>query len=89
MNQWLEHRSLITSLDLAKRGEILPGFQQAHWDVLIVDEAHRMSSTAERKTDRYGLGEQLRDSTDHLLLLTAAPHRGDPVTFSMFRQLLD
>ncbi|MBE3130156.1 MAG: DEAD/DEAH box helicase, partial [Acidobacteria bacterium] len=89
VNQWLEHRSLITSLDLAKRKEILPGLQQVHWDVVMVDEAHRMSSTAERKTERYRLGELLRDSTDHLLLLTATPHRGDPVNFSMFLQLLD
>ena len=89
VNQWLEHQSLITSLDLAKRREILPGLQQVHWDLVIVDEAHRMSSSAERKTERYRLGELLRDSTDHLLLLTATPHRGDPVNFSMFLQLLD
>jgi superfamily II DNA or RNA helicase len=89
INQWLEHTAVITSLDLAKRKEILPGLQQVHWDLVIVDEAHRMSSTSERKTERYRLGELLRDSTDNILLLTATPHRGDPVNFTMFLQLLD
>ncbi len=42
-----------------------------------------------RKTSRYALGEILRDSSDHILLLTATPHKGDPVNFSLFMQLLD
>src|SRR6478672_5338091 len=90
MNQWLEQKQVITSLDLAKRADILPGLRQVPWDLVIVDEAHRMSWTPpSRKTARYELGELLRDSTDHLLLLTATPHKGDPVNFSLFLQLLD
>ena len=90
VNQWLEQKQIITSLDLAKRTEILPGLHQVRWDLVIVDEAHRMSaSDPEHKTQRYRLGELLRDTTDHLLLLTATPHRGDPVNFSFFLQLLD
>ncbi|MFQ5899875.1 MAG: helicase-related protein, partial [Candidatus Methylomirabilia bacterium] len=61
-----------------------------HWDLAIVDEAHRMSWTPPaRKTARYALGELLRDSADHVLLLTATPHKGDPANFSLFLQLLD
>ncbi len=41
-----------------------------------VDEAH--------KSLRYKLGELLRDTSDHLLLLTATPHNGDPENFSLF-----
>jgi SNF2 family DNA or RNA helicase len=90
INQWLENRQVITSLDLAKRTTILPGLQQVHWDMVIVDEAHRMSwSPPARKTARYALGEMLRDSSDHILLLTATPHEGDPENFSRFLQLLD
>jgi superfamily II DNA or RNA helicase len=86
----MEQRRVITSLDLAKRAEILPGLRQVHWDLVIVDEAHRMSaSDAEHKSLRYRLGELLRDSTDHMLLLTATPHKGDPRNFSLFLQLLD
>jgi superfamily II DNA or RNA helicase len=90
VNQWLEQKQLVTSLDLAKRTEILPGLRQVQWDLIIVDEAHRMSwSPPARKTARYALGELLRDITDHMLLLTATPHKGDPVNFTLFLQLLD
>lgn len=90
VNQWLEQKKVITSLDLAKRTDILPGLQQVHWDLVIVDEAHRMSWTPpSKKTARYALGELVRDSSDHLLLLTATPHKGDPANFTLFLQLLD
>ncbi|MCY4614889.1 MAG: helicase-related protein [Chloroflexi bacterium] len=90
VNQWLSQNQVITSLDFAKREEILPGLSQARWDLVIVDEAHRMSARDEtHKSQRYRLGEFLRDSTDNLLLLTATPHKGDPENFTLFLQLLD
>jgi len=90
VNQWLDQNRLIASLDLAKRKEILPGLRQVHWDLVIVDEAHRMSAADEtHKSMRYKLGELLRDTSDHILLLTATPHKGDPLNFSLFLQLLD
>ncbi len=90
LNQWLEQKRVITSLDLAKRQDILPGLRQVHWDLIIVDEAHRMSAADDtHKSLRYKLGELLRDTSDHLLLLTATPHKGDPDNFSLFLQLLD
>jgi type I site-specific restriction endonuclease len=53
--------------------DILPGLRQVHGDLVIIDEAHRTSaSDPEHKT-----GELLRDSSDHFLLLTATPHRGE------------
>ena len=45
------------------------------------DESH--------KSQRYRLGELLRDTSDHILLLTATPHKGDPLNFTLFLQLLD
>ena len=90
VNQWMDRKQVITSLDLAKRDDILPGLRQAHWDLVIVDEAHRMSARDKsHKSLRYKLGELLRDSTDHMLLLTATPHKGDPQNFTLFLQLLD
>ena len=90
VNQWLEQHQIITSLDLAKRADVLPGLAQVRWDLVIVDEAHRMSARDEaHKSQRYRLGELLRDSADHVLLLTATPHKGDPQNFTLFLQLLD
>jgi len=90
INQWLEQNKIITSLDLAKREKILPGLRQVNWDLVIIDEAHRMSWTPpSKKTARYALGELLRDTADHMLMMTATPHKGDPRNFSLFLQLLD
>ncbi len=90
VNQWQESHQVITSLDLAKREDILPGLRQCHWDLVIVDEAHRMSaSSADHKSLRYKLGEDLGARADHFMLLTATPHKGDPVSFTLFLQLLD
>lgn len=90
VNQWLERGRVITSLDLAKRQDILPGLRQVRWDLVIVDEAHRMSAADQsHKSMRYKLGELLRDTSDHMLMLTATPHKGDPQNFSLFLQLLD
>ena len=90
VNQWMDRNQVITSLDLAKRDEILPSLRQARWDLVIVDEAHRMSARDEsHKSQRYRLGELLRDSADHILMLTATPHKGDPRNFTLFLQLLD
>jgi superfamily II DNA or RNA helicase len=90
VNQWLENNQVITSLDLAKREDILPGLRQCRWDLIIVDEAHRMAAYSEdKKSQRYRLGELLRERSDHLILLTATPHKGDPQNFTLFLRLLD
>jgi SNF2 family DNA or RNA helicase len=90
VNQWLQRSQIITSLDLAKREDILPSLRQATWDLVIVDEAHRMSAAGEdKKSMRYRLGELLRDTTNHCVLLTATPHKGDPLNFTLFLRLLD
>jgi superfamily II DNA or RNA helicase len=89
-NPWRKERQVITSLDLAKREDVLPGLRQSTWDLVIVDEAHRMSASSEdSKSLRYKLGELLRDLSGNILLLTATPHKGDPENFSLFLQLLD
>jgi SNF2 family DNA or RNA helicase len=91
VNVWNQHDQIITSMDLAKLDYVLPSVRQAEdWDLVIVDEAHRMSARdPEHKSERYQLGELLRDKTSHLLLLTGTPHKGDPQNFCLFLQLLD
>ena len=43
----------------------------------------------EHKTYAYQLGESLSDRTDHFLLMTATPHKGDKKQFQLFLRLLD
>ena len=55
-----------------------------------MDEAHKMSAySADKKTLAYQLGESLSQMTDHYLLMTATPHKGDPENFCLFLSLLD
>lgn len=90
VNPWQDKPQVITSMDWAKREEVLESLGRTVWDLVIVDEAHRMSaSDPEHKTERYRLGELLSQKTHHLLLLTGTPHKGDPVNFCLFLQLLD
>ena len=45
--------------------------------------------SADKKTLAYQLGEKLSEMTDHFLLMTATPHKGDPKNFTLFLLLLD
>lgn len=93
-NVWERENQIITSMDFAKREEILPSLGSARFDLIIVDEAHKMSAYRYNgkitKTNRYRLGEVLSKSADpHLLFLTATPHKGDPENFRLFMDLLE
>ena len=92
-NPWEVNEQVITSIDFAKQSEILPSLKSVHWDLVIVDEAHKMAAYSygdnkTEKTQRYRLGEVLSKTSNHLLFLTATPHRGDPENFRLFLDLL-
>ncbi len=90
VNPWQDRPQVITSVDWVKREDVLESLGRTTWDFIIVDEAHRMSaSDPEHKTERYRLGELLSTRTDHFLLMTGTPHKGDPQNFCLFLQLLD
>jgi len=93
-NVWEDTPQCIASVDfVARQDDILNMIRDVHWDLCIVDEAHKMAAyrygNKVNKTQRYVLGEFLRDHTDHYLFLTATPHKGDPDNFALLLQLLD
>ena len=90
-NPWQDNDQVITSIAWISRiDDARQSLLRSHWDLVIVDEAHKMSAYSEdKKTLAYQLGEALSEATDHLLLLTATPHKGDPENFSLFLRLLD
>jgi superfamily II DNA or RNA helicase len=90
-NPWQERDQLITSISWVSRIEdARDSLLRSRWDLVVVDEAHKMAAYAEdRKTLAYRLGEALSGMTDHLLLMTATPHKGDPENFCLFLSLLD
>lgn len=92
-NPFLENDRVIVSRDRAKRDEYMDLLRQTNWDLVICDEAHRMSAPVygnkPDKTRNYKLGEVLSERTRHFLLLTATPHNGKEKDFQMFLRLLD
>ena len=95
-NWFLESDLVIARLDKLARDEELQERLRApdcRWDLIVCDEAHKMSATFTggeiRYTKRYRLGQLLGGLTRHLLLLTATPHNGKEEDFQLFMALLD
>jgi len=94
--RWFEEHPLaIARLDKLSRDEWLQeGLRHVTpWDLIVVDEAHKMSATVfgreVKRTKRYQLGQLLVDHTRHFLLLTATPHNGKEADFQLFLSLID
>jgi superfamily II DNA or RNA helicase len=90
-----EDRSLLLArLDqLSRNDDLKAKLERVEWDLVIVDEAHKMSASFTgsevKKTKRYQLGELVGIKTRHLLLMTATPHNGKEEDFQLFLALLD
>ncbi len=95
-NWFLETNLVIARLDKLARNEDVQQKLQApecRWDLVVCDEAHKMSATifgGETKyTKRFRLGQLLSSLTRHFLLMTATPHNGKEADFQLFMSLLD
>jgi superfamily II DNA or RNA helicase len=90
-NPWQEKNQVITSMSwVSVIEDAKQSLLRSHWDLIVVDEAHKMSAYgADHKTLAYQLGEHLSEMTDHFLLMTATPHKGDAKNFCLFLALLD
>ena len=103
-NLWRMHDQVICSLDSVKPLEGRRGWSleqlntynrerfedliSASWDMVIIDEAHRMGGSTEQVA-RYKLGAALAEASPYLLLLSATPHQGKTDQFMRLMQLLD
>ena len=93
-NVFASHPMLIARMDMLSRDlDLQANLERSDWDLIVVDEAHRMSAHyfgAELKlTKRYVLGQLLGRVCRHLLLMTATPHAGKQEDFQLFLALLD
>ena len=98
LNLWEREAQVVSSIDYAKQDEVRERVWRQHWDLVIIDEAHKCSAVTKRsagrgdeveRTKRYQLAERLSEHCDHLLLLTATPHHGDDDRFAHFIRLID
>lgn len=88
------HPLLIARMDqLSRSDDLQQALEATEWDLVVVDEAHRMSAhyfgRELKATRRYELGRLLGRVTRHLLLMTATPHAGKEEDFQLFLALLD
>ncbi|EJF54824.1 DNA/RNA helicase, superfamily II [Saprospira grandis DSM 2844] len=92
-NIFMDSKCLVTSIDFISQDDIREQASQHHWDMIIFDEAHKLSAyeygRRTYRSRRYRLAECLASRSEHLLLLTATPHRGRKDTFRKLLQLLD
>jgi superfamily II DNA or RNA helicase len=95
-NWFLENNLVIARLDKLSRNEDVQQKLQVpdcQWDLVICDEAHKLSATffggEVKYTKRYHLGQLLSGLTRHFLLMTATPHNGKEEDFQLFMALLD
>ncbi|WP_375699389.1 DEAD/DEAH box helicase family protein [Pseudophaeobacter sp. TrK17] len=94
-NVFSEKHRLIARLDVLSRNEDLQQklLDADEWDLIIGDEAHRMSATyfgnEAKYTKRYQLGQLLGKVCRHYLLMSATPHNGKEADFQLFMALLD
>ena len=103
-NLWRLHDQVICSLDSVKPLEGRRGWSieqlstynrerfedliSASWDLVIIDEAHRMGGSTDQVA-RYKLGAALAEAAPYLLLLSATPHQGKTDQFHRLMQLID
>ncbi|QNB06822.1 DUF3883 domain-containing protein [Herbaspirillum frisingense] len=85
---------MVARVDQLSRNEDLQEkLRLSHWDLVVVDEAHKLSANyfgnKVNKTKRFQLGELLGSVTRHFLLMTATPHNGKEEDFQLFMSLLD
>lgn len=93
-NYFSEQDKLIARLDQLSRSEEYQNLlAQTEWDLIVIDEAHKLSANyfgnKVNETARFKLGKFLSGITRHFLLMTATPHNGKEEDFQLFMSLLD
>ena len=85
----LEEFCYVASIDYLKQEHILNMIKEHDFDLVVIDEAHKLALKADKKTKRLKLGEKMAEKANHLLFLSATPHNGDDEDFLARMRLLD
>ncbi|MDP3445705.1 MAG: DEAD/DEAH box helicase, partial [Ignavibacteria bacterium] len=84
---------IVTSIDFISREDVLNVASNSNWDLIVFDECHKLSAydygTKQYLSQRYKTAQILSQQCEHILLLTATPHRGRTDTFKKLLQILD
>jgi len=103
-NMWRSQTQVICSMDSVKPMDKRRGWSQcqiaeynrerfedliaAGWDLIIVDEAHRLGGSTDQVA-RFKLGQGLAEAAPYFLMLSATPHQGKTDAFHRLVSLID
>jgi superfamily II DNA or RNA helicase len=93
IRDWKHYDHVIGSIDLLKSEPHLETLMQAdYWDIVVFDEAHRLSRAQYglkfEASERFRLAARLRKCTDGMLLLSATPHQGKQDKFQALLEII-
>ncbi len=83
VNPWSTWPVVVASVDYVKRPEVLRAALNTPWDVIVVDEAHRVANDGDRRR----AADALAARAGYVVLLTATPHSGNSAAFDALRNL--
>lgn len=91
--EWKLYDHVIGSLDRLKQEHHLNKLMlSGQWDIIVFDEAHRLSRSQYgmkyEASERFQLARKLRGQTDSMLLLSATPHQGKQDKFQALLELI-
>lgn len=89
-NIWEQtHQQLVTSMAFLRQAEFRDELDDAFWDVVVVDEAHKAAKRGESPSKTSKVVERVADNSDSLLLLSATPHDGKGEAFRSLIEYID
>ena len=84
-----DHQHLVTSMAFLRRDEFQAELDEAFWDVVVVDEAHKAAKRGESPSQTSKMVDRVADNSDSLLLLSATPHDGKGEAFRSLVEYID
>ena len=89
-NIWNQaQQRLVTSQAFLRQDEFQPALEEAFWDVVVVDEAHKAAKRGESPSKTSRMVERIAGNSDSLLLLSATPHDGKGEAFRSLVEYID
>jgi len=84
-----DHQQLVTSMAFLRQEKFRDELDDAFWDVVVVDEAHKAAKRGESPSKTSKMVERVADNSDSLLLLSATPHDGKGEAFRSLIEYID